>query len=120
MAVRLGLATGKDVMLRIRKRWWAALGAGAIAIALGAVAVPALADDSTGTVAGHFLDGGQPVSSNIFMFSAEGTGFFSSAHTDADGAYEINEVPPGHYHVLFQVDSGLSQYAFGTHDSEQA
>ncbi|WP_203909730.1 carboxypeptidase regulatory-like domain-containing protein [Rhizocola hellebori] len=82
----------------------------AIVSSLG-VAVPASADPTKGTIAGHLTDGGMPVPGiSVFVTKIDG-GAFSYSNTDSSGFYRTSELPPGDYKVEFDLRWGR-QYAY--------
>ena len=97
-------------MARPRFRWLAASGVLAVALTVGAVALPAIADDSTGTVTGHFTDAGAAVSASISL-RAPDFSFFANTRTDESGGYTFSDVPLGSYTLDFDRDGGPSQFA---------
>jgi hypothetical protein len=79
-----------------------------IAASVTAVALPALADDSTGTVTGHFTDGATPLSATVDVQGDSGSYF---TQTDPnDGSFTITDVVPGTYTVSFQLPTQFIQY----------
>jgi protocatechuate 3,4-dioxygenase beta subunit len=90
-----------------------------VAASVTALAVPALADDSTGTVTGRFSDSGNAVAATVFIASTDFS-YFHSTPTDSGGNYTFTDVPAGSYNVSFQLPSGFTQYAFGHLDPASA
>jgi protocatechuate 3,4-dioxygenase beta subunit len=104
----------------MRTSRWLAVAAGlVIAVSAATVALPALADDSTGTVTGHFTDGSTPLSVTVTLQSGDGS-FVVSTPTDENGGYTFTDVPAGTYTVNFAFQNGPVQYAFGQLDPNLA
>ena len=95
-----------------RKRWLALAGAALLATTTVFAASTAFADPG-GTITGHVLDNGVPVSDvSVQVFSDGGTGFVPPTTTDADGAFTIANIPPAAYRVSYQLP-GNTFYANG-------
>ncbi len=94
--------------------------AGFLAFALVATAAgPAYADETTGTVAGHLLDGTTPLADvGVVLQSSDGSADIATTVTDAAGAFTMAEVPPGDYLVRFDLPGGVRQYFHQTHRAQ--
>lgn len=92
------------------------VGLATVVLALAAVglSVPAAyADDTTGTISGHFTRDGQPVTpGNVFAFSDDtGEAFF--APFDEQGGFTVADLEPGLYRVAFDyATTNLRQWAY--------
>lgn len=95
---------------RRRRTRWIALGAAVAAVSVG-LAVPALADDSTGTLSGHLVDNGNPVPYASVQLVDPDYNYYGSANTDESGAFTFGEVPPGDYKVAFYLTGWFEQWA---------
>jgi protocatechuate 3,4-dioxygenase beta subunit len=98
-------------MPRLRIRWLAVAG-GLVLAASAAVAVPAHADDPTGTLLGTLTNDGVPVTTaNVQLLDSNGNvvGF---TNTDSTGSYGF-AVPAGSYKIGYFLADGYSQYAHG-------
>src|SRR5262249_34108897 len=82
----------------------------AAAIAAAAPAMPAYADDSTGTVTGHLLDGTTPVSDVAVTLVLPTNGDVATTTTDTAGAFTLADVPPGDYLVRFDLPGSTRDY----------
>ncbi|MFC7482004.1 carboxypeptidase regulatory-like domain-containing protein [Luedemannella flava] len=83
----------------------------AVAVAAAAPALPAYADDTTGTVAGHFLNGTDPVTDiPVVLQMTDGSAEVATATTDASGAFSFADVAPGDYAVRFDLPGGARQF----------
>ncbi len=79
---------------------------------IGAAGLTAYADETTGTLTGHFTHDGAPVSPGSVFVTADQGDTTAGANLDSDGAFTVADLPPGQYRVLFHDDTtGLSQYA---------
>src|SRR5262249_48334575 len=81
-------------------RWLAGAAGLVVAARAAAIALPALADDSTGIVTGHFTDGTTPLSVTVTLQTSDFS-FVVSTPTDQTGGYTFTDVPAGTYTVNF-------------------
>jgi hypothetical protein len=86
--------------------------AAALAVVMAAApSLPAYADDTTGTVAGHLLDGTTPVSdATVTLIAPDNSSELATAAVDAEGAFSLTDVAPGNYLVRFDLPGGVKQY----------
>ncbi|MFC7482003.1 carboxypeptidase regulatory-like domain-containing protein [Luedemannella flava] len=78
---------------------------------LTANALPAYAEDTTGTVAGHLLDGTTALSDvPVVLQLPDNTADIANAVTDSTGAFSFADVPPGNYLVRYELPGGVRQY----------
>jgi 5-hydroxyisourate hydrolase-like protein (transthyretin family) len=103
-----------------RKRWLALAGAAMVAAATVGIALPALADPTTGTVAGHLTDAGSPVgSASVYLWDSNFTPAANGV-TDSNGAFSLIDVPPGDYTISFTLGGQFTQYAYQQTDPAAA
>ncbi|GAB4059442.1 hypothetical protein GCM10028775_70770 [Catellatospora paridis] len=77
------------------------------------LSTPAQAEPDTGTIKGHLTANGQPVAGvQVGTYGPS----WSSAVTDADGAYELTDLDPGPYGVHFRAPGRPEQFAYGATD----
>src|SRR5262245_2233372 len=98
-------------MIRTRRRWSMVVAGVAVAAAIVGLPIPAPADPTTGSLAGHLTDAGAPVPDASVYLSDSNDNFVGSTSTDADGAYTFADVAAGSYRVTFNLAGGLTQYA---------
>jgi hypothetical protein len=96
----------------------------AVAIPL-AVAAPAHADPTTGTISGTFTtSAGEPLAGVHVVAVTAGGGYMGTVQTDDAGRYALPDLPAGEYLVQFIVDgpgaSGWSQWAPRAHGMASA
>lgn len=90
----------------------------ALALA-GGVAVPAMAETTTGTITGHLTDNGSPVSASVQLIAADFT-HFDFASTDSTGGFTFTDVPPNDYRISFNLPGGVQQHWPQQIDLQQA
>ena len=100
-------------MTRHRTRWLAAGIGLLVAATLGVVALPASARAGTGTVTGHFTDGGTPIADAAVALYDLDFSQVRDATTDAEGAFTLTDVPVGQYKLSFSIIGVVTQFAFG-------
>ncbi|MFI6760783.1 collagen binding domain-containing protein [Micromonospora sp. NPDC050417] len=90
-------------------------------VATLAVAAPAHAADATGVIAGTVTDNGAPVPA-VQVYVTDDNGYFGNAVTDAQGRYEVFEVPAAQsaYLVSIEKPGHPRQYIPGQADQESA
>lgn len=97
------------------------LGVLALSLAIGTLGLgaPAQAAD-TGSIVGQLTDGGQPVNgASVQATAVDGDGW-GYASTDADGHYQLTDLPAGSYRVQYHVEGRPTQFAYGTTDHSAA
>jgi hypothetical protein len=97
-------------MYRLARRL-AVVGLALVTVVAGwSAAAPAFADETTGTVAGHLTDAGQPYSDALVALITLDWTQFGNVVPDADGAYTFTDVPPGDYKLVISHNMGLQQW----------
>jgi hypothetical protein len=104
-------------MTRHRTRWLAAGIGLLVAATLGVVALPASARAGTGTVTGHFTDGGTPIPDAAVALYDLDFNQVRDTTTDAEGAFALTDVPVGEYKLSFSIIGVITQFAFGKTES---
>src|SRR5262245_53390478 len=90
---------GSSMSFWSRRRIIAASVAGTVVVGVGALALPALAED-TGSITGHFTEGGVPVSASVAVYD-DNLVFVASAGLDESGAFTFAGLDPGDYRIGF-------------------
>ncbi|MEU8080313.1 carboxypeptidase regulatory-like domain-containing protein [Catellatospora citrea] len=97
---------------------------GIVALALTIVTLglagPAQAAGEPGSIAGRLTDAGQPVAgASVYASAVDGDGW-GYGSTDADGHYQLTDLPAGSYRVAFDAPGHASQYAYQQTEWESA
>jgi hypothetical protein len=92
-----------------RKRVLAAALAGVVVLGIGGVTLPAAFAEDTGSIAGHYIDAGNPVPfANVTVFDT--FGWLGSAMTDSAGAFELPGLAAGSCKLQFFLN-GYEQWS---------
>ena len=98
--------------MRISRQRWLALAGAALLAATTVFAASNAYADPGGTITGHVLDNGVPVSDvTVQIFVDDGSFFVPEVTSDASGAFTLADVPPAAYRVSYRLPGGNTFFA---------